>query len=150
MPQQLLYPDIARYTEQVMRYIDAFGRANVHVMIYDDFRDNPAQEFKHILQFLGVNPDFRPHLNPVNSYREVRCRRLQGETQLPSLLTRSLLRALPDRYAYLALIHLATWNSRPGQRKALRPAFRESLVEEFSGEVKRLGQLLDRDLSTWT
>ena len=36
LAQGLVYRDTARYTEQVRRYFDVFGRERVHVIIYDD------------------------------------------------------------------------------------------------------------------
>ena len=36
------YRKIVRYTEQVQRYFDIFGRERVHVVIYDDFAADPA------------------------------------------------------------------------------------------------------------
>lgn len=149
MPQQLLYPDIARYSEQVERYFEQFGPENVHVMIYDDFRNDSRGEFAKLLTFLGVDPDFEPRFDPVNSHRQVRWAWLQGQTQLPSWPTRAVLSLLPDRYAYLSLIHLAMLNSKPAQRPPLRPEFRRELEETFRPDVTRLGSLLGRDFSHW-
>lgn len=149
MYQQLLYPDVARYAAQVRRYLEAFGRDRVHVMFYEDFRRDPADEFARVLEFLGVDPTFRPNFDAVNSPRRVRSRRLQGEAQLPSLPTRLLLRMLPDEVEYKALIHLSKFNSYAARRPPLPREFRAKLAREFADEVGELGELMQRDLSHW-
>jgi hypothetical protein len=149
MPQQLLYPDIAKYSEQIERYYEHFGREKVHIMFHDDFRQDASGEFAKLLSFLGVDSDFLPSFDSINSHRSVRYRWLQGQTQLPSLPVRMLLGLLPDRYAYLVLIHLATINSKPAKRSPLRPEFRLQLAKEFKEEVDKLSDLLGRDLSHW-
>lgn len=150
MPQGLYYPEVARYTAQVARYFDVFGRDRVHVMLYDDFRRDADGEFAKVLTFLGVDARFRVPFRAINSHREVRCKRLQGETQLPSLPLRALLAMLPDKAAYLALAGLALVNSRPAHRAPLPAEFAARLRAEFADEVAALGELLGRDLGHWT
>lgn len=150
MPQGLYYPDVVRYTEQVTRYFEIFGRDQVHVMLYEDFCANPEREFSHVLSFLGVADDFRVPFRPINSHREVRCRRLQGETQLPCAPLRLALKVLPDSVGFLALTALAALNSRPVRRPHLPADLQTRLRAEFADEVARLGQLLGRDLSHWS
>jgi hypothetical protein len=149
IPDQLLYFDIARYAEQVQRYYAAFGRERVHVVLYDDLERDAAAEFRKVLAFLEVDPGFRPPFESINSHRRVRSRRLQGETQRPSAVTRALLRLVPDRVGYVGLIRLATWNSAPAKRPPLPAPLRRKLARELEGEVKLLGELLERNLDHW-
>ncbi|MCB1860746.1 MAG: sulfotransferase domain-containing protein [Gammaproteobacteria bacterium] len=149
MPEQLLYPDIAQFSAQVERYYDQFGRDRVHIMIYDDFRKDTKGEFSRLLSFLGVDPGFEPQFNSINSHRKVRFRWLQGQTQLPSLPIRLLLKLMSDKRGYHALIRLATLNSTPAKRLPLKPEFKARLKREFSGDIQKLGELLGRDLSHW-
>src|SRR5262249_40885826 len=53
-PQGLVYRETACYTEQVQRYFDTFGRAQVHVIIYDDLKADPDGTYWDVLEFLGV------------------------------------------------------------------------------------------------
>src|ERR1700687_4738832 len=39
--ERLFYREVARYTDQVDRYLKAFGDDNVKVIIYDDFKKEP-------------------------------------------------------------------------------------------------------------
>ncbi len=62
------YRAVASYTDQVARYFDAFGRENVHVVIFDDFVRDPAASYRATLEFLGVDPEFKPDFEVVNAH----------------------------------------------------------------------------------
>ena len=62
------YRAVASYTDQVARYFDAFGRENVHVVIFDDFVRDPAASYRATLQFLGVDREFKPDFEVVNAH----------------------------------------------------------------------------------
>src|SRR5215475_10623199 len=40
------YRDAARYTQQVQRYLDVFGRDKVHVIVFDDFRSDTPRVYR--------------------------------------------------------------------------------------------------------
>jgi len=59
-PHVLLYDDVCRFAEQLERYLEAFGRDRVEVVLLDDLRDSPAQTYRRVLEFLEVHPEFCP------------------------------------------------------------------------------------------
>jgi hypothetical protein len=54
-PGTLQYCDHARYTEQLSRFHEAFGRDNVLVLIYDDFRADNEATVRRVLRFLELD-----------------------------------------------------------------------------------------------
>lgn len=52
--QNLYYREIVRFSEQLQRYFDVFGRGQVLVVIFDDLVTNPEQVYAEILDFLEV------------------------------------------------------------------------------------------------
>ncbi len=52
------YLELGRYASQLKRYFDLFGRENVLVMFYEEYRQSPAQVMKEICRFLGVDDGF--------------------------------------------------------------------------------------------
>jgi hypothetical protein len=84
--QMYQYRDMARYTDQVARYFDAFGRENVEVVIYEDLIRDPAQAYRRTLEFLGVDPDYLPDLSVVNPNRSYRVRELAAVVGAPDLV----------------------------------------------------------------
>jgi hypothetical protein len=53
----------------VARYFDAFGRENVHVVIFDDLRWNAATVYAATLEFLNISPVTGVQLRPQNIAR---------------------------------------------------------------------------------
>ena len=149
--KDLFYGEIARYARQVERYFDAFGRENVHVIVYDDFRADTTGEYEKALRFLDVDPGFRPELEVVNPNKRSRNKVLQVILQNPPLVVRWIVRALTPRRVRWKLIEVfKTYNSRYEPRDPVNPELSERLRTEFAPEVERLSELLGRDLTHWS
>ncbi|MDV2502786.1 MAG: sulfotransferase domain-containing protein [bacterium] len=144
------YRDRARYTQQVRRFLDTFGRENVHIIIFDDFVREPAGVYRETLRFLEVNPEFQPHFQQINANRRVRSRRLSNFITNPPQLARSFVQAVmpfsPIRKMLWSLVNL---NSSYFPRPTLSPEIRKRLQVEFLPEVEQLSELLGRDLTHW-
>src|SRR3546814_11857221 len=67
----LLYSEVVRYSEQIERFVAAFGRENIATVIYDDFAKAPQASYRRVLEFLGVSPDHEPQYAVVNSARVI-------------------------------------------------------------------------------
>jgi len=150
-PFGLFYRDLARYAEQVERYFSVFGRDRVCVILYDDMVAETARTYRDTLQFLGIDPDFTPDFDVVNANKVVR-----------STLTREFLRRTPTPARRLGRLLVRDEHRRAGMRRRLhalntqqrtRPALgsglRRQLEAEFAPEVRRLEELLGRDLGRW-
>ena len=155
-PQGLVYRDTARYTEQVRRYFETFGRERVHIILYDDFAVSPATACGKALQFLGLDPRRLQTKFPVinggdRTVRSVALRRVLTDPLVRStfVATRSWL----PRPLFGALRNAENWlwrsNTRFQKRPPLARGLREQLKREFAPEVEKLGELLGRDLSQW-
>ncbi len=155
----LQYRQMARYSQQLPRYFEVFGRENVLVIIFDDFRSDTAGVFRTVCEFLCVDSSLPMRFDIRNPNKETRLAWLQ------QLIVGSgfSLMLLKDRLTYLATTHtlvpyryrtravegvIAAY-TRYERRSPLTPELRGSLQEEFRGEVAALSQLLGRDLSHW-
>jgi hypothetical protein len=142
------YRSVARYAEQVQRYLEVFGPSNVHVIIYEEFvRDVPAA-FAQTLAFLGL-PPAPVEFDVANAHRANRSQRLARVLHDPAVRQRGR-RAIPHflrPWAASARLRLTGWNLRPATRQQLDPALRAQLRREFEPDVARLGELLGRDLA---
>jgi hypothetical protein len=154
-PQGLVYRDTARYTEQVQRYFDAFGREQVHVIIYDDLKADVRGTYCDVLDFLGVDSSYiGMDFKVVNGNKTVKHSALRGLLNDPLLrstavaigrrLPRPLFDALHDAERGLWKL-----NSRPEKRPPMAPEVRAELRNEFESEVERLSEVLGRDLTHW-
>lgn len=145
----LYYGDVAGYTLQIQRYLDVFGRENVHVIIYDDFRDDTPGAYKETLCFLGVHEEFMPDFNVINPNKRVRNEGLQYLLKILNLKSKGRARFLappPIRHLGRAFRKL---NTSYEPRSPMDPELRIRLQAEFALEVERLSELLERDLTHW-
>ena len=156
--QGMLYRAAARFTDQVKRYFDVFGREQVQVIIYDDFAKDTAGLYAQTLEFLGVSPgkvDPGMNFGVVNGNQSVKSTALRAFLQDPWVRgTAVRLRPLLPKAAFALLQevgqHLNSKNLRPAKRTPFEPELRMSLQREFAPEVERLSELLGRDLTHWS
>ena len=147
----LFYRDQVRYSEQVQRYFDVFGRENVHIIIYDDFRDDLGSVYRDTLKFLGVDEGFQPRFEVKNPNKVMRSRVLQRFLRSPQSSVAKigrLILPLPFRRRVGRVIH--RFNMRYVPRPPMDPELRLSLQAEFAPEVERLSEVLGRDLTHWS
>lgn len=146
----LYYREVASYAPQVARYLDVFGRDNVHIIDFDDLKEHPPDVYLRVLQFLGVDPQFRPEFRIVNANKAVRSRSLQfflNNPPPPVLAASRMLIPTPIRHA---LVETAKrLNSKQAPRITLSPALRQRLIREMRLQIDILSRLLERDFSSW-
>jgi hypothetical protein len=144
--ESLFYTDVVSFSAQVERYFNVFGRSHVHVILHDDMREDPHAAYRETLRFLGVDPSFAPRFTIVNANKVVRSRvlqRLYFGTAAPG--HGAVRRMLPRRVRR----RLLKMNARETPRPPLASHVSQRLERELKGEVTRLSELLERDLSHW-
>jgi hypothetical protein len=143
------YRAVASYHDQVARCFDAFSRDNVHVIIFDDFVRDPAASYRATLEFLGLDPDFQPELAIVNAHATNISPQLARFLRDPVVVGR-LKRLVPRplrSHVDAVVARLLRWNRRPARRRPMRASTRAQLKAEFAPAVRRLGELIGRDLT---
>jgi hypothetical protein len=144
------YRAAARYTQQVQRYFEVFGREQVHVIIFDDFTKQLPQVYRETCVFLEVNADFQPQFLVINANKRVRSKMLRGFLRYPPSTTLRLLRLFVPQPGRAGLKErLRRFNTKYEPRLPLDPTLRQRLQAELLPEVEELSQLLGRDLTHW-
>lgn len=147
-----LYPGL--YVDYLEKYFDLFDRAQMHVIITEEFSKDPLCGYREIYRFIGVdNIDFLPpghdeHRNQARSYRYL---------WLENIMVRSY-RWLSKR-GYTKLVKRVKDSKavemirNVNQDKAPVPQIDEDsrayLKEYYSPYNQRLEKLLSKDLSAW-
>lgn len=142
----LFYREVGRYSEQVQRYLDQFGRDQVLVIVFEEFRADPAGAYRAVLGFLGVDPEFEPDFEVVNAGLSRRSWRLQQLLLSPAVV-RTARFVIPVR---LRPAVGRTWdriNSRGEKPAPLDPNVARRLRDELQPDIERLEELIGRDLS---
>ena len=149
------YRPRARFGEQLERWLSAFERDRVHVIIFEEFARDTAGAFRGVLEFLGVDPDYQPASfavhNPSHRPRRGLVRRLvaspfgqaAAHRILPALLGANRTARLVRRYRH------SRFNRQPNPRPALRPELRDQLAAELAPDVALLGRLIGRDMNAF-
>jgi hypothetical protein len=148
--ENLYYRESVRFTEQLRRYHDAFGRDRVLVIIFDDFREDTPGTYRRVLEFLEVDPSFAPAFGVSNPNKRVRFRALQRlvyQPPGPLLKLVPIIRRFP--LAHVVRDRVLRLNSAAQRRGPMDPRLRTRLLAEFAPQVRELGELIGRDLSAW-
>ena len=144
----LLYTRVGSFAAQVKRYQDRFE--NVHIVLHDDLKSDTAQTYQSVLNFLGVDATFQPDFSVVNPNTKTKSqlarKLIQGVWFGPlRRLVPSVFRGMGRR----VLEALQSFNTETSPRPPMSSANRQSVQTVLAGDIKALGRLIDRDLSSW-
>jgi len=152
----LHYRHIVRLSSQVMRYQACFPEDQVHIIVFDDFVRNTPREHTKVLRFLDVDPgacnvDFKV----VNPRKEVRSRAVRRLAKRPPMPLRAIGRFLLPRRMRSAVRRRMIaaderFNTAYRSTKPVDTSLKDELRIEFEPEIRRLGEIVGRDLSDWT
>jgi Sulfotransferase family len=143
----LLYTEVAKYANQVERYLNLFGRESVLVLFFEDFVADPAMTYRQVCAFLGVDPTFVPAFERANPSRVVRSRLLRDALRFHPTPIGNRMRLGPVRKTWRRLKRkLLAMNERPQARPPLDPFLRARLAQQLAPDIAHLSHLVDRDL----
>lgn len=147
----LFYLEVAKYSEQVKRYLDIFGWDKTKVIIFEDFQKNPREIYREVCEFLTVGTGFEPSFKFVNANKRARSKLVRDllDRQPPAIVQqvgRMILSSGQRRKLYQTLKQL---NSDERPRPPMDPDLRRCLQAHFLADVERLSDLLGRDLTHW-
>lgn len=131
--------------EQVARLLRRVRCEDVLFVLLDDVRVDPRREYLRVLRFLGVTDDGRVEFPALNRAKHTRSRLVKRAVRYASALRHSV--GFGARLGLRPLVE--RWNARERPRPAIDEAMALELRESFSDDVRRLGALLERDLSHW-
>ena len=134
------------YYEQVKRYIDAFGKDNVKIFIFEDFVKDPMKICSEAFLFLGVDPEFKPDLRKKNA-GNIRHRGLNKLLHNPTDTQALIIGAIPEGIRKPLKDFLVDMNSKPA--KPMDRKLRRELLDKYAPDIKKLEGLIGRDLSHW-
>lgn len=148
----LQYSAMGRLGEQIERLLAIFPLEQIEIIWFEDFAQSSKQVYERILNFLAVSQDNRTDFTRINENKSHKIGLLGNFSEKPpSLLTSVLLKGrdiIGLERLYL-LDTIRSLNTKIAARKPLSDNLRAELTEEFAPDIKKLSQLLDKDLSHW-
>lgn len=149
--QKILITD-NMYFDRLKPYFDTFDKTQLHITLFEDISINPEGFLKDIYTFLGVSNDFLPQDYDVKH-------NVTEHPRFPLLNKLMLLThmALRDRdlYKYLLPLKNTKWVQRlrfkekTANERGLTPEIKADLHGIFDPQVRKLSELINKDLSTW-
>ncbi|HEX6502550.1 MAG TPA: sulfotransferase [Terriglobales bacterium] len=143
------------YYEQVKRYYDMFGRDQVHVYLYEDFKREPLAVVKQVLDILGVSSrSFTPDMSKRYKKSYVpRYPALEKFFHQSKIKVQFASQHWPEPLRWRAK-YLGAFLDRLAEPNRIAPPpipqdVRASLLSEYHDDIRRLSDLLRRDLSDW-
>jgi hypothetical protein len=143
----IYYPflEIGMYSAQVKRYLDLFPRERIRIYWFEEAWSQPARLLADLFEFLEVDAGFLP-----DTSRKHLARRAPRWASLNYMVKKSglwyPLRAVVPPALRSAVRRIAF---KPGRSLRLDPKDRQYLVDYYAEDVRKLAELLDRDLSAW-
>ena len=146
----LLYTDAVSYASHVQRYMEAFaGDERLHVIIFDDFANQVAEEYRRVLQFLELDCSFEPTFDMKNAAPSVEGRFLHRLWNRHPLLRRTVGAVLGPASRRELMYRVQKLLPGSGTRQRIEPDLRGRLRDRFRPDVERLSGMLGRDLMHW-
>ena len=150
-PDEALVPgeravDNGFYNERLVAFRRAFGPDRVRVWLFDDLVAQPRATLAEIFGYLGVDPAVKIDVAAVYNKASVPRAGLV-QRLLPSYDRRKRLAAtLP---APVRGVARQVWRQTQAPAPVLAPEVAARLRSHYADDVRRLQDLLDRDLRTW-
>lgn len=149
-PAGLLYRGIGHLYPHVARFYDVFPPDRIHLIFYEDFRSDTGAAARDAYSFLGVQTDVPLELEVINANKTPRAKFVQEFAQRPHPIAESIFQRLaPRRLHGKVMPRIATINARHVTRPRLDPHLAAELREDFAPDVRKLSELVQRDLSSW-
>lgn len=153
---ELTYLAHGHYYEQILRFVDLFGREKVKILLTDDLRSQPKPVVQEVLAFLGVEPvvDGIDLGKLSNSAKTPRVPALQRLLTIPGVWYRRLgRRVLPqgvrDFMNEQVTKRLIMLNTKDFSYPPMKPETRARLKDYFRSHNEDLAEFLGRDLIHW-
>lgn len=148
----LHYRRLARFSESVARYHKHFGRERVRVILMEDLLSEPARTLGEVTDFLEIDPAPFQEIARQNDSATLTRTHAWEFRVARKLRSLPFISGLMDRFprgALQAYRRTVLHCLPPLSDKSIAPDLRSRLLREFAPEVRRLGQLIGRDLSHW-
>lgn len=144
------------YGKNLQRFYDIFEDNQIKVILFEDFRSSPQEVMSSLYSFINVDLNFTPDMTiEYNQSGFVKNRKIDWLLGRKGIINRSLKKVNSKFYAklksnatvYKGLLKIRNKNI---ERPKLSLDLKRKITHEFYiDDIKKLEQLLGRDLTTW-
>ena len=145
----LYYSDIAKYLEQVKRYLELFGEENVKILIFEELLENPKEHINSVSDFLEINRFELPEIRRLNERKGVRSKILRTLTNPPNSIKDVMRSYIPFKVRRKILEFVISINSTELQEKLISKNLISQIKNYYLHEIRELERITKTDLSCW-
>ena len=143
----VMYKEMGMYYEMVKAYKESFK--NVHIIFYEDFRDNIESEMNKTYNFLEISSDFeidfiKRHNVGGKRWKDKKMKHLFMKDNPIKSILKSVLPKKFKKGMRNNLVNVSTNKVVPMREKT-----RKGLNDYFKQDVEKLSELLNKDLQHW-
>ncbi|MGD1900441.1 MAG: sulfotransferase [Phormidesmis sp.] len=143
-----------RYYEGMKHFLEAFGPDQVKVFLYDELRKDAAELMQQLYEFIGVDSTFEVDTGRRQQTAQVPKSQtiqqvLQTNNPLRQVAGSVLRQVMPIEKRQQLRSRLLAANATGKEDLPLSAEDRQLLEDYYRDDVRRLQDLLDRDLSQW-
>ncbi len=149
-PRLLDYQAVCNLGSQLERLTQWIPPERLLILLLDDIKKSPRIEYLKVLNFLGLPDDGLNNFQVFNPAKRVRSATLQKLIIIlrkAELVTRARMGLAPKNSVIIRALNRI--NKDPRKREPLPAELRCELELCFESEIKKLGEILKRDLSHW-
>jgi len=144
----VMYKEMGMYYEMVKAYMESFK--NIHIIFYEDFRDNIESEMNKIYNFLGISNNIKidfitKHNVGGKKWKNERMKHVFMKDNPMKSILKSVLPEKLNKGMRNKLVNAST-----NKIGSMKEETREYLNDYFKQDVKKLSELLNKDLQHWT
>ena len=136
---------LGNYFQQVKRYLDIFGKENVHIIWYSDFIEKTENELNKVISFLGLNTDFSVDFNKIHNSFSMPKNNFIRKIYSLVWLRKTLSFLFPVNIQIILKKALFNEDNKP----KLSEKTRELLCKYYLSDIESLEKLLSVNLSKW-
>lgn len=134
------------YYDRLKRFFAIFPRHQVHIIIFEDLRADPAKVVTNLFDFLGVDTNLVPDTSIRHNPAGIPKSRLINRIFYNPTLIRTAKSVLPESvHGMVKRVRQMNLRTPP----PFPPDLRAELLELYREDMRKLERLLDRDLSIW-
>jgi len=143
----VMYKEMGMYYQMVKAYKESFK--NVHIIFYEDFRDNIESEMNKTYNFLEISSDFeidfiKRHNVGGKRWKDKKMKHLFMKDNPIKSILKSVLPKKFKKEMRNNLVNVSTNKVVPMREKT-----RKGLNDYFKQDVEKLSELLNKDLQHW-
>lgn len=141
------YRDVGFYSSQVKNYIDQFTRDSIHIILFEDFVNDPVSVLSKVFKFLEVDVVYTPDTSiawnksgrPGISWLH---KIMNRPNSIKSFLKKCMSKRIRDNLK-------RSIESKNLKKVKLKKITRCQLVEDYRSDIEKLESLLGLNLQNW-